>query len=70
VETSKKYCPNCGAEVAVDAKFCDNCGAKLTSEAQTSKGKNSQDMATAGSASVVVSKRLDRWATSVTKKPE
>ena len=31
-----KKCPNCGAEVEVDAKFCTNCGAQLQApEAQT-----------------------------------
>lgn len=27
--SSKKYCPQCGAEVAPDALFCTKCGAQL-----------------------------------------
>ena len=27
--TAKKYCPQCGAEVAPDALFCTKCGAQL-----------------------------------------
>ena len=28
-EPSRKYCPQCGAEVAPDALFCTKCGAQL-----------------------------------------
>ena len=30
-EAKKKYCPECGAEVAPGAKFCSECGNKLSS---------------------------------------
>ncbi len=26
---TKRFCPNCGAEVSLNARFCSNCGAKL-----------------------------------------
>lgn len=28
-EPGRKYCPQCGAEVAPDALFCTKCGAQL-----------------------------------------
>ena len=29
IESSSKFCGNCGAEISEDSKFCMNCGTKI-----------------------------------------